>query len=669
MRKGLAFITLAILAIMLTGLPNFSSNAQSVSAQSNFNDDFNTTTLNSSYSVIDPSGNSTFSLTASPGYLRINASAPPDRDLWKSVNYNAPRIERQGIIGNFTVETKVLASPARDWECCGIYIWQSENNFLRFERASGNTILLGVTKDGTATPNYLYNVNFNSTYLKIIRSGDLFSTFYSKDGTDWINAWNITFPISITVAIGLDAVIVYHTGVFYADFDYLKIQDTNTQPISNENYFFKDDFNLATLNSRWTTFDLSGGSTLSLIANSGWARISTVTPPDRDLGPTVNTAPRLITSPIYGNFVIDSKISANMTDNDEGGGILLWKDSNHFVRFERICRHSMDRERQQQIILVGPNEVKFTTLASNWNPTFLKLIRTGNVFAGYASPNGVEWQHFGNITIEIDEPIQTGLTIVQTYHAGTFYADFDYFEISSNIPQSLPAYIQPTPTIPQMSINPTTSPISPSLEPTAPQSPVIEPTQSPTQTQNANPISTSTIAPTTLLPTSQPTQTATLNLLQSDALIWLLPIAVPSSVIGLWLLYRTLRFDERKTKIADLIEKDGKITLKEMSKNTGIKEPKMKKAILEATKEKQALQGFFIDNDKGFISKATMANSLNALGKFSFNEVSKKFNITEFEALNIVTVLHKEAKIKGTFTADQNGFITEDRLLDEIGKD
>jgi regulation of enolase protein 1 (concanavalin A-like superfamily) len=197
-----------------------------------FNDEFTQATLDSRWKTIDPAGGSTFSLTANPGYLRI--TSPPNRDLWRiNSNYNAPRIEQEGVSGDFIVETKVSASWTEKYECSGIYIWKDQNNFIRLERFYGNPgerVSFEIIRNGQTDKFYLYNIELNPIYLKIVRSGDLFSSFYSSDGTAWIICSNYTFAVSGALSIGLYVVNMERSGDFFADFDYFRINSTAPIP-------------------------------------------------------------------------------------------------------------------------------------------------------------------------------------------------------------------------------------------------------------------------------------------------------------------------------------------------------------------------------------------------------------------------------------------------------
>lgn len=197
---------------------------------------------------------------------------------------------------------------------------------------------------------------------------------------------------------------------------------------------FNDEFDASALDSRWTTVDPEGSSSFSLTENPGWLRITTTSPPDRDLYWAKVTAPRIITSGVTGDFTIETKVSASMTHNDEGAGILIWKDSDNFVRLDRMIRFSDDSVTQQIYFSVnGGTEYSETlVLSSNLNATYLRLVRYSDLFMAYYSSDGAAWVPVGNLTCVMSNPVHVGLDVITVYHDGTFYADFDYFRVTAN---------------------------------------------------------------------------------------------------------------------------------------------------------------------------------------------------------------------------------------------
>lgn len=198
-----------------------------------------------------------------------------------------------------------------------------------------------------------------------------------------------------------------------------------------EGISFFDDFNGSTLKSEWNIIDLDGGSSFDLTVNSGWLRITTTSPPWRDLyRPVGLNAPRIVLLGINGNFTIETKVMTTTDEEWESGGILVWKDSYNFIRLDRACGMG----NSQRILFVATKDGVWTpldtVLSSNMNPTYLKLVRTGNVFSGFFSADGITWYHAGDLTFPMDDPVDVGLLLVNVYHSGTFYADFDYFKLS-----------------------------------------------------------------------------------------------------------------------------------------------------------------------------------------------------------------------------------------------
>ncbi len=431
---------LVSISLLAASLFCFVPTVQIVRADSSFTDNFDSTTLRSEWTKIDPAGGSTFSLTSSPGFLTISTTLPPDRDLWVGVNFNAPRI-MQPIYGNFTIETKLIGSFNTNVQSAGIVVWKDQNNYLRLERDYRNDyqeiifngMINGVystTSPETVNPGALIHIsNINPTYLRMARNGNTYSGYYSADGANWIFLADITLSTAdYSMTVGLYNVLRFAPS-FSVSFDYFKINIlTTSMPASG------DEFTATTLDSRWTKIDPSGGSTFDLSVNPGWLRITTTYPPGRDLIGSLTNAPRVMMTALSGNFTIETKISASMTKNDEGAGILIWKDASHYMRLDRMSRTIGAPVEQQILFAIDGGTWTKVTLSPNINPTYLKLVKTNNLFSAYYSSNGISWTYVADLTFNIADPVDVGLDIINVYHDDTFYADFDYFRIFPPLP-------------------------------------------------------------------------------------------------------------------------------------------------------------------------------------------------------------------------------------------
>lgn len=190
---------------------------------------------------------------------------------------------------------------------------------------------------------------------------------------------------------------------------------------------FSDEFENITLDSRWEVIDPYGGSVFDLSVKLGYLTISTTSPPDKDLWQAVNLyAPRILQT-VEGNLTIETKVEADWNASIQSGGIVIWKDQNNFLRLERAYRYG-----HQQILFIGMiNGVWSMRNVLNIpaiNPTYLRLERKGNIYSGYYSKDGKSWNFIDNITLNVYDPIQIGLYVVNRFNPGVTVS-FDYFRI------------------------------------------------------------------------------------------------------------------------------------------------------------------------------------------------------------------------------------------------
>ncbi|MCW4022948.1 MAG: DUF1349 domain-containing protein [Candidatus Bathyarchaeota archaeon] len=199
-------------------------------------DEFNSKTLSSDWSVVDPTESSTFELNSKSGYLTISTTASSDVDLMGGVNFNAPRI-LQSVEGDFTVETKIWAVTTDNIQSAGIVLWIDENNFLRLERAQrydNQEILFIGTIDGdwsmssaeSSNPGEVLQITtINPTFLKLERKDNVFYGYYSKDGQNWNLITSIELDVENSTQIGLYVVnrLSYGSSSFLASFDYFRL--------------------------------------------------------------------------------------------------------------------------------------------------------------------------------------------------------------------------------------------------------------------------------------------------------------------------------------------------------------------------------------------------------------------------------------------------------------
>ncbi len=195
---------------------------------------------------------------------------------------------------------------------------------------------------------------------------------------------------------------------------------------------FQDEFDGIQMHPEWRWEDPKGGGTWSERLGYLEMRVE----PGQDLwhgsppGQGGNMdAPRLLQT-ISGDFAIETRIRVT-PQLREHGGLLVWKDPNAFVRLEKTSgAHAFrgdvrfERHVNRVYSLVGRG-------AGLTNPRhlFLRLERRGNLFSGYASADGINWQSCGSTFVGMGDPVHVGLHALCPGNIPATTTRFDYFRI------------------------------------------------------------------------------------------------------------------------------------------------------------------------------------------------------------------------------------------------
>jgi hypothetical protein len=207
-----------------------------------------------------------------------------------------------------------------------------------------------------------------------------------------------------------------------------------------------DEFASSTLNSQWTFIDTDGNSSYSLSANPGSLTLTTNSPPGRDLNLTVVNAPRVMASTSLNNdFTVETKVSATTTKGDEGAGIVVWYNSNQFLKLVRMSTGTSPVT-QQVYFAVNGESFKASTLSSSINPTYLKLVKSSHSYSAYYSSDGSTWTFVYTLTFSSTGSANIGLYALNINHNDTFTASFDYFRFTQTVTSTPTPTVSPTPT-------------------------------------------------------------------------------------------------------------------------------------------------------------------------------------------------------------------------------
>ena len=195
-------------------------------------DDFSGQNLDSEWLLPGPTGTSaSLGVDGDEKYLELTTSSG-DHNAYDA--NNTARAMRQIADTDFEYDAKFLTQPTEKYEMQGILVEQDANNWIRFDTYSDGTRLwayAAVTVNGNTSQVIKVQVPTGSApYLRVNRTGDVWTFSYSTDGATWVTAGSFTYAMTVS-AIGVFAGSTSSANGYTAQVDYL--QD-NSDPILQE---------------------------------------------------------------------------------------------------------------------------------------------------------------------------------------------------------------------------------------------------------------------------------------------------------------------------------------------------------------------------------------------------------------------------------------------------
>jgi regulation of enolase protein 1 (concanavalin A-like superfamily) len=190
---------------------------------------------------------------------------------------------------------------------------------------------------------------------------------------------------------------------------------------------FQDEFHGTTFDKGWHWIDPNGGGEWR--AHQGFLQMTVQ--PGQDLWHGANfDAPRILRE-TRGDFAVETRLRIESTLK-EHGGLLVWKNEHRFLRLEKTCAaHAFrgdvrfERHQWQASSLIGRG-----TELQKPKRLYLRMERNGDVFSGYASEDGVTWQHCGSTVMGMADPVMVGLHALAPGNIPATLTQFDYFRLS-----------------------------------------------------------------------------------------------------------------------------------------------------------------------------------------------------------------------------------------------
>ncbi len=165
---------------------------------------------------------------------------------------------------------------------------------------------------------------------------------------------------------------------------------------------FVDEFDGQDLMSEWKWVNPRGDSSYSFSSAGKWLEMRAAS--RSGLWEEFH-APRLLQE-LSGDFAVEVWMKASSDDLPSVGGLLVWKDEDNYIRFER------GMHLENEISLSSCIQGKYDRFGRGRLPSdivYLRLERIGDVFSAYCSDDGENWLTCGYMDFPADDPIKVGI--------------------------------------------------------------------------------------------------------------------------------------------------------------------------------------------------------------------------------------------------------------------
>jgi len=190
-------------------------------------------------------------------------------------------------------------------------------------------------------------------------------------------------------------------------------------------------FETAALPGGWQWIDPDREQNPTKYEASGGGFKMTV-PSTKDLYGENRTAPRLLKA-VTGDFQLETEVKFDPKEDYQGAGLLIYKDANNYLRFERAfggvgggeSGMRFDRRKNDEYLTIAtPGENPTGAKAAE-----LRILRIGNIFTAFwREDENTEWKELGEVESDYLETIQVGLIACNT--ATPITAEFAYIKLA-----------------------------------------------------------------------------------------------------------------------------------------------------------------------------------------------------------------------------------------------
>ncbi|MBK9153547.1 MAG: tetratricopeptide repeat protein [Chloracidobacterium sp.] len=178
--------------------------------------------------------------------------------------------------------------------------------------------------------------------------------------------------------------------------------------------------------TRWNWYDPNADATYSIEGDSIVIRA----PKGNDLWvPTNFDAPRL-TKQVTGDFVLQARLQGNWRENYNGSGLVVHAGRSSVIRLDRGIYGAPTSDNHVAIFgFSNGRETGRGHLVLQNTDLYLRLVRKGSEFTGFASTDGINWQKVGTVTASFPSTVDAGLVLINEYNSSIFQTRFSEFKL------------------------------------------------------------------------------------------------------------------------------------------------------------------------------------------------------------------------------------------------
>jgi PKD repeat protein/glucose/arabinose dehydrogenase len=376
-------------------------------------------------------------ITTGPGDIYSNDTNPlPDNFILQSADHAG---------ADWVIETKIDGATINGgWAQGGLLAYSGGNDYVKFDAISDdgqtriNRLELRSETNGTpvgpASPaDPPVAAGTTEIWLRLKKAGQSYTGEYSFDGVTWTGAGTVTNAMTAP-AFGLYAFGPLPAGQGdTVPFEYFTLDGPDGPACDCESA--GDEFDGAQLNkTTWNSIVREDDTKYTV--QDGALRVTTVGG-DIYSGPDSGADTRnfFLQTPDHAgaDWVIETKVSGDLSGGYEQGGLLAYEDDGDYVKFDLISDDGTTAPnrielRSEESDAVQDPQPQVTPLPAGTSAAWLRLTKTGTSYTGEYSFDGQTWTALP-ATVQNDMPApRFGLfTLGVNSPGGTIV--FDYFSV------------------------------------------------------------------------------------------------------------------------------------------------------------------------------------------------------------------------------------------------